>query len=136
MAPAPVDPSSDPMLCGFRNYLTREGAVMAIENARQLFEQSMPKRLTDKPDLVDKINASYKFVVTGDNGGTWVVDLTQAGGKITEEDADAKCTITVAGDDLVAIVNGQLNAQMAFMSGKLKVAGDMGLAMKLGSLIG
>jgi len=48
----------------------------------------------------------------------------------------AKCTINITADDLVSIVNGKLNAQMAFMTGKLKVAGDMGLALKLGSLLG
>jgi putative sterol carrier protein len=37
--------------------------------------------------------------------------------------------------DFLAIVNGKLNPQMAFMSGKLKVQGDMGLAMKLQQLL-
>src|SRR5690348_11519002 len=107
---------------------------MAIENPRQLFEQEMPKRLQAKPDLAQKINSTYKFVVTGTNAGTWVVDLTQPGGKITESNGDAKCTITIGDEALVSIVNGKLNPQMAFMTGKLKVAGDMSLAMKLGSL--
>ena len=38
--------------------------------------------------------------------------------------------------DFVEMMNGNLNAQMAFMSGKLKVAGDMGLALKLQSILG
>ena len=109
---------------------------MAVENARQIFETHLPARFESKPDLVEKINAVYKFVVQGDGGGTWVVDLTQAGGKVTESDGDAACTITVGATDLVDIVNGKLNGQMAFMSGKLKVAGDMGLALKLGNLLG
>ena len=109
---------------------------MAVENAKQIFDTHLPSRFESKPDLVEKINAVYKFVVEGDGGGTWVVDLTQDGGKVTEGDGDAGCTITVAATDLVDIVNGKLNGQMAFMSGKLKVAGDMGLAMKLGNLLG
>src|SRR5687767_13497732 len=109
---------------------------MAVTSAKEVFEVQMPKRLADKPDIVQKINASYKFVLTGDGGGTWVVDLTQPGGKITEGDTPAKCTITIGTKEFIDVVNGKLNAQMAFMTGKLKVAGDMGLAMKLGSLLG
>ena len=109
---------------------------MAIESAKDLFENYMPKRLEAKPELVEKVNASYKFVVTGDKGGTWTVDLTVPGGSVKEDDSDANCTITVDSNDLVDIVTGKLNGQMAFMTGKLKVAGDMALAMKLGTVLG
>ncbi len=108
---------------------------MAVSSVSEIFEKQMPDRLKAKPDLVQKINSSYKFVVTGDGGGTWLVDLTQPGGKISAGDGAAKCTLTVGAKELVDIVNGKLNAQMAFMTGKLKVAGDMGLALKLGSLL-
>ena len=45
-----------------------------------------------------------------------------------------KLTITMAASDYLDMVNGKLNPQMAFMSGKLKIAGDMGLAMKMQQL--
>ncbi len=109
---------------------------MAVTTAAEIFDKHMPDRLKSKPDLIQKINSTYKFVVTGDGGGTWLVDLTQPGGKIAAGDGAAKCTITVGAKELVDIVNGKLNAQMAFMTGKLKVGGDMGLALKLGSLLG
>ena len=48
---------------------------------------------------------------------------------------DAKCTVSATDQDFLAIVNGRLNAQMAFMSGKLKIQGDMGLAMKLQQIL-
>lgn len=113
-----------------------KGARMAVETPTQLFEEHVPNRLKEKPEVGQKINSTYKFVVSGDAGGTWFVDLTVPGGAITTEDKEAKCTVTITDENLVAIVNGKLNPQMAFMSGKLKVAGDMGLALKLTALFG
>ena len=109
---------------------------MAAANVQEIFEKHMPERLKSKPEVAQKINSTYKFVITGDGGGTWVIDLTKDGGVITQGEGDAKCTITMAAPDFVEIVNGKLNPQMAFMSGKLKVAGDMSLALKLGTLLG
>jgi putative sterol carrier protein len=109
---------------------------MAIQNIKELFEVQIPERLKNKPDLAAKLNTTYKFIVTGTDAGTWIVDLTAPGGKVMSGDAPAKCTITIASADLVNIVNGQMNAQMAFMTGKLKVGGDMSLALKLSSLLG
>ena len=43
-------------------------------------------------------------------------------------------TMTLAASDYVDLIMGKLNGQMAFMSGKLKIAGDMGLAMKMQTL--
>ncbi len=108
---------------------------MPATSAQEVFESFLPGRLKAKPDVVTKINSSYKFIINGDGGGTWVVDLTKPGGAITAGDGDAKCSITMASQDFVDLMNGKLNPQMAFMSGKLKVAGDMGLALKLGSLL-
>lgn len=108
---------------------------MAPANVKEVFEKHLPSRLQAKPDVVTKINSTYKFIITGDEGGTWVIDLTKPGGAITAGDSDAKCTITMASGDFVELINGKMNPQMAFMSGKLKVAGDMSLALKLGSLL-
>ena len=108
---------------------------MATDNVTQVFEELLPARFRDKPDLVAKVNTSYKFVINGDGGGTWVVDLTQPGGSIQAGDGDAKCTITMGSQEFLDLINRKLNPQMAFMTGKLKVAGDMSLALKLGALI-
>ncbi len=53
------------------------------------------------------------------------------GTDVIGEDADADCTISVAKDDFLALAAGTLDPMMAFMSGKLKVAGDMSVAMGL-----
>ena len=53
------------------------------------------------------------------------------GQEVTREDMDADCTIGVSLADLIAMANGELNPAAGFMQGKLKIAGDMGVAMKL-----
>lgn len=107
-----------------------------VTSVKDVFEKHMPARLQSKPDVVAKINAIYQFNIGGPGGGTWSVDCTQPGGKIQAGSApNAKCTVTAVDQDFLAIVNGKLNAQMAFMSGKLKIQGDMGLAMKLQQIL-
>ncbi|MBI3178230.1 MAG: SCP2 sterol-binding domain-containing protein [Deltaproteobacteria bacterium] len=109
---------------------------MAVNTAKEVFDTHLPARLQAKKDTLAKINAKYKFVLNGDGGGTWVVDLTTPGGSVTAGEGQANCTITMAAKDFVDLINGKLNGQMAFMTGKLKVAGDMGLAMKLQQVLG
>lgn len=82
-------------------------------------------------DLGD-LNASYLFKITGDEAGEWSVTIADGKGSVTDGAIDSpECTITVADTDFVGIVRGSANAQMLFMSGKLKVAGNMPLALKL-----
>jgi hypothetical protein len=109
---------------------------MAASTVKDVFEQHIPARFQAKPDVVQKINAVYQFVISGPGGGTWTVDCTAPGGRIAPGAApDAKCTVSATDLDFLNIVNGKLNAQMAFMSGKLKIQGDMGLAMKLQQIL-
>ena len=58
------------------------------------------------------------------------------GGTISREDGPADVTLTLSQEDLGSILSGDLNPQMAFMTGRLKVAGDMSLAMQLASVLG
>ena len=104
---------------------------------KDIFTDNLPNTLKKKGDEVTKVNAIYQFDITGDTGGKWWVDATKSGGEVGEGENDgAKCTITMADSDFVDMVTGKLNGQMAFMTGKLKVKGDMSLAMKLGSVLG
>ena len=54
---------------------------------------------------------------------------------VSNDDKPADCTIVVAKEDFEKIAAGQLDATAAFMQGKLKVNGDMGVAMKLGPML-
>ena len=107
-----------------------------VTSVKDVFEKHIPSKFQAKPDVVSKINAVYQFNITGPGGGSWSVDCTQPGGRIRAGAVpDAKCTVAAVDQDFLAIVNGKLNAQMAFMSGKLKIQGDMGLALKLQQIL-
>ncbi|MBS2022595.1 MAG: SCP2 sterol-binding domain-containing protein [Deltaproteobacteria bacterium] len=107
------------------------------DTPKSYFEEKIAAKLTAKPDLSKAVNATYEFNITGDNGGVWTVDLTKEPGVVSAGSGGAaKCIVTCASNHFMDIVSGKMNAQMAFMSGKLKVKGDMGLAMKLQKVIG
>ena len=75
------------------------------------------------------LGKSVKFDLKG--AGVILID----GGRVSNEDTPADCTIQVSKDDFEALAKGTLDPTMAFMQGKLKVNGDMGVAMKLQPLL-
>jgi putative sterol carrier protein len=79
------------------------------------------------------LNATLKFDC-GDNGVVFV-DAVTVPNSVSNENQDASCTITIALEDLAALLNGQLNPMNGFMMGKLKVSGDMSVAMRLQTVV-
>jgi putative sterol carrier protein len=78
------------------------------------------------------MNNSYLFDIDG--AGKWKVDVQDGSVKVTEGEQPADVTITASEETFDKIVNGEQNATSAYMTGKLKVKGDMGAAMKLQKL--
>jgi putative sterol carrier protein len=78
------------------------------------------------------VKGSFRFLIEGDEG-CWLLDLKAAPGRMVVGDRESKADVTLmAGDDdFVQIVTGKMNAQQAFMKGRLKIKGNMALAMKL-----
>lgn len=81
------------------------------------------------------IAVTYQFDLSGPQGGTWWVKV--ADGKATSGKGAAEnptTTLSADAEDYVKIATGKLNATTAFMSGKLKIKGDMNMALKLQGL--
>jgi putative sterol carrier protein len=98
-------------------------------DAREFF-QSLPSRVD--PSRTAGVNKSYVFDIEG--AGVWKVDVTDAGVEVNEGGGDADVTIHASEETFRAIAEGKQNPTTAFMTGKLKVDGDMSAAMKLQKL--
>jgi putative sterol carrier protein len=93
----------------------------------------MPSRF--KPDKAQGVNAVIQYEITGEGGGSWYAAIKDGTCTVTAGTAPSPAlTITMSGQDWLDMVGGKLSGQMAFMSGKLKLKGDMGLAMKVGGM--
>jgi putative sterol carrier protein len=100
-----------------------------MEDPREFFETLESRVDASK---AAGMTASYKFDIDG--SGSWLVDVDDGNVTVTEDGGDADCTISTSSETFLKIANGEQNPTAAYMSGKLKVKGDMGQAMKLQKL--
>uniref|UniRef100_T1JL64 Hydroxysteroid dehydrogenase-like protein 2 n=1 Tax=Strigamia maritima TaxID=126957 RepID=T1JL64_STRMM len=90
-------------------------------------------------ELVQNVNSTYTFNLTGTESGKWYIDLKSGNGKTGKgeyPDGKADVIFTMDSNDFHKMFNGTLKTAPAFMTGKLKLTGDMGRAMKLEKLLG
>lgn len=104
---------------------------------KDLFETKLPSNLKGQGDALTKINAIFQFNISGDNGGSWWVDCTKSGGEVgSGNNSGATCTVTMKDSTFDAMTEGKLSGQEAFMTGQIKLQGNMMLAMQLGKVLG
>lgn len=97
------------------------------------FFSLVPSRVNK--DKIAGMNCTYQFVITGDGGGEWNVKVANGEAAVAEGKSESpSITLTMDAANFVALVTGKLNGQTAFLTGKLKIQGDMTLAMKLQSV--
>ncbi len=97
------------------------------------FEEKMAPALVANSSKVQEVNAVYHFSLSGDNGGDWTVDLKTPEVRVGA-DSGADCTVHMETTDFMDMVEGRLPGPQAFMTGKLRLEGDIALAMKLQEL--
>jgi putative sterol carrier protein len=97
--------------------------------AKELVE-GMPASF--RPEKAGAAKALIQLALTGDGGGQWAVDVADGKCQVREETAaQPDVTVTMDASDFVDLTKGQLNPVQAFMGGKIKVSGNVGLVMQL-----
>ena len=105
---------------------------MHLTDVKEVFEV-IPKRFNS--DAAQGLDAVFQFDITGDGGGAWVLVIRDGACQVLEDThANPNVTLSMTSDTWLSILNKELNAVQAFLSGRLKISGDMMLAQKIPDL--
>ncbi len=103
---------------------------MSEELTVEKLMELMPKAF--QPDKAGDVDADIVFNLTGDQGGDWTLHIHGGEASVTEGATEgARLTLTADAGDFLQLITGELNAMSAFAQGKVKLKGDLSLAMKL-----
>ncbi|KAL4235600.1 sterol carrier protein 2 [Mactra antiquata] len=112
----------------------KPGADFKVATVFDMIEDELKK---DGANIVKKMKGVFCFRVKNKSGkeGIWIVDAKNGNGSVSfGGPAKGDVTILMSDEDMLGLMSGKLNPQNAFFQGKLKIQGNMGLAMKLKEL--
>lgn len=93
--------------------------------------------LTAEPGRVADLTASYQFDILGEDGGSWALVVEEGRHRIQAGSLPSPdVVVTMEAPDFVAMGSGELDGQSAFMDGRMRVRGDIGLAIRLADIFG
>jgi putative sterol carrier protein len=98
--------------------------------------QEIERVMKERPEPIQGMNTVYQYDLTGDDTGTFQLLITNGTARVvegTEETPD--CTLKLSDKNFKKMLMGKLNGTAAFMTGKLKIQGSMGLALKLEGIL-
>lgn len=105
---------------------------MAIASVKEVFEKVPQVFNANAAKGMDKV---FQYVITGEGGGNWSVAVKDGAVKVSEgTHASPSVTLTMSSQTWLAMVNKQVTGMQAFMSGQLKVSGDIMLAQRIPEL--
>jgi len=105
---------------------------MHLTDIKEVFEV-IPKRFNS--EAAQGLDAVFQFDITGEGGGAWVLVIRDGVCQVREEThGNPNVSLSMTGDTWLSILNKELNAVQAFLSGRLKISGDMMLAQKIPDL--
>ncbi len=97
---------------------------------KEFFEKVLPKRF--KPDKSAGVDITVQINITGPNGGDWVVTIKNQKLQVKEgKHPSPTLALEMAEADYMNLVNGKINGEKAFLTGKLRFKGNITLALKL-----
>jgi putative sterol carrier protein len=106
-----------------------------VADPNEIFAE-INSRLEANPSKIAGMSAAYAFDLSGDDGGAYHINLSDGKGEAGPgAPENPNITISMKDTDFVDLATGKLDGTAAFMSGKLKIKGDMGLAMKLQGIL-
>ncbi|WP_246017781.1 SCP2 sterol-binding domain-containing protein [Mesobacillus subterraneus] len=98
--------------------------------------QEIEKVMTEKPEPIQGMNVVYQYEITGDDSGTFQLQINDGIARVIEgTEAEPNCTLKLTDKNFKKMIMGKLNGTAAFMTGKLKIQGSMGLALKLEGIL-
>lgn len=109
----------------------KDPTIFKVYKIFKILEEAM---LDDKENIIERVRGIYCFKVMNTQGqeGMWIIDAKNGKGSITfYGTGKPDVTFTMKDDDVVELISGKLNPQKAFFQGKIKIQGNMGLALKL-----
>ncbi len=113
------------------------GVALMLENksVREVW-QEIERVMKERPEPIQGMNTVYQYDITGDESGTFQLLITNGTAKVVEgTESTPDCTLTLSDKNFKKMIMGKLNGTAAFMTGKLKIQGSMGLALKLEGIL-
>ncbi|MEZ4901885.1 MAG: SCP2 sterol-binding domain-containing protein [Spirosomataceae bacterium] len=95
--------------------------------------QSLTERIQTLIGTDSGLDATFKFIT---DEGIISVDTKQIPNMITNDDLETECAMEISTKNALDLLSGELNPMMAYMMGKLKIKGDMAVAMKIAQAFG
>ena len=107
--------------------------IISDERKTRMSLETVTAGLREKVGSDCGLGASVKFDF-GDDGCLFL-DATESPNVVNNDNADAQCTMIISIENFMEMASGELDGAAAFMSGKLRIEGDMSIAMKLGPIL-
>ena len=86
-------------------------------------------------EAAEDLAAIYQFDLSGPQGCQYHVEIKDGACSVREgAHPEPHVTFSMSGDDCLAVLSGRLDGHSVFLSGRLQISGDLGLAMQLGTL--
>lgn len=101
---------------------------------KHIFEHELVEKVKKHQKDIEGAKGKVEFDIDGPNGGQWTLDMTKKGAITVGSAKHADLKVFIKEDDLIALMEGSLSPMKAFISGKIKFEGDIGLGMRLSKI--